>query len=380
MSQFLQVYLKRILSSTDNDFVDNYDSDRFGPEVLEKKSIKQRISRLLEKAGIVTTGARALAVNQAKRTICSGLEFVEPHLADLDWLYSNLADEESRQALVDVLAFRALGYRKIKLPTNCQAHWDNLKIAEKLADGCEQIDSGFNRWKLTKMNLLTLGYPIEIYFSPAGVVIDFMEQQYRCDTPEGTIECTEGDYVIDAGGCWGDTALYFAHKAGNNGKVYSFEFLPDNLKIYDKNLSLNPLLSPRIKRIENPLWSCGGEEVAISAYGPGSSIVPEASASTPNLLRFQSAAIDDLVENGGIEKVNFIKMDIEGAELQALKGSEQTIRRFKPKLTITVYHDLKDFWEIPEWINNLDLGYKFYLRHFTIHAEETVLYAKASYS
>ena len=70
-------------------------------------------------------------------------------------------------------------------------------------------------------------------------------------------------------------------------------------------------------------------------------------------------------------------MDIEGAELNALKGAEETIRRFKPKLAITVYHSLNDFWEIPEWLESLGLGYKFYLRHFTIHAEETVLFASA---
>jgi hypothetical protein len=68
-------------------------------------------------------------------------------------------------------------------------------------------------------------------------------------------------------------------------------------------------------------------------------------------------------------------MDIEGAELEALKGSEGVLRQFKPKLAITVYHDFKDFWTIPQYLDSLGLGYRFYLRHFTIHAEETVLFA-----
>ena len=63
---------------------------------------------------------------------------------------------------------------------------------------------------------------------------------------------------------------------------------------------------------------------------------------------------------------------------QALRGAEESIRRFQPKLAITFYHSLEDFWEIPEWIAQLGLGYQFYLRHFTIHQEETVLFAKAA--
>jgi hypothetical protein len=45
-----------------------------------------------------------------------------------------------------------------------------------------------------------------------------------------------------------------------------------------------------------------------------------------------------------------------------------------PKLAITVYHDFKDFWEIPQFLDRLGLGYRFYLRHFTIHEEERVLF------
>jgi hypothetical protein len=52
------------------------------------------------------------------------------------------------------------------------------------------------------------------------------------------------------------------------------------------------------------------------------------------------------------------------------------LRQFKPKLAITVYHDFKDFWMIPQFLDELGLNYRFYLRHFTIHAEETVLFAK----
>jgi len=70
-------------------------------------------------------------------------------------------------------------------------------------------------------------------------------------------------------------------------------------------------------------------------------------------------------------------MDIEGAELDALRGAEQTLRAFKPRLAISLYHNKTDLTEIPEYLNALDLGYEFYLDHFTIHNEETVLFARA---
>lgn len=95
-------------------------------------------------------------------------------------------------------------------------------------------------------------------------------------------------------------------------------------------------------------------------------------------MQVETLTIDDLLRNNGLERIDFIKMDIEGAELEALKGAETVIRRFRPKLAISIYHRLPDFWEIPQWIEGLGLGYRFHLRHFTIHAEETVLFAEAT--
>jgi len=70
-------------------------------------------------------------------------------------------------------------------------------------------------------------------------------------------------------------------------------------------------------------------------------------------------------------------MDIEGAEPYALKGGEKVIRKHKPKLAIASYHSLEDFVNIPLWIDGLGLGYKIYLDHFTIHWEETTVFAAA---
>jgi FkbM family methyltransferase len=86
-------------------------------------------------------------------------------------------------------------------------------------------------------------------------------------------------------------------------------------------------------------------------------------------------AIDNL-EN--IKKVTFIKMDIEGTEMDALKGAEKTILRDKPRLAICIYHSNEDMLRIAEWIHSLVPEYKLYCRQHDEYPrfDETVLYAQ----
>jgi hypothetical protein len=68
-------------------------------------------------------------------------------------------------------------------------------------------------------------------------------------------------------------------------------------------------------------------------------------------------------------------MDIEGAELESLKGAAQIIRKNKPKLAISAYHRLEDVYTLPELIKSYRDDYKFYLRHYTNSTNELVIYA-----
>ncbi len=70
-----------------------------------------------------------------------------------------------------------------------------------------------------------------------------------------------------------------------------------------------------------------------------------------------------------------IKMDIEGAEPEALCGAEKIIRRHAPVLAISVYHQVDHLWTIPLWISKACPGYSFFLRHHSDFAGETVCYA-----
>jgi len=181
--------------------------------------------------------------------------------------------------------------------------------------------------------------------------------------------------VIDAGGAWGDTALYFAEKVGATGKVFSFEFVPQNLEIFRSNLALNPTHGSRVEIIEQPLGAQSGTTVFFANRGPGTKVAT--GRNTPQDFEAITTSIDDFVRMNNVSHVDFIKMDIEGAELSALQGASETIRRFRPRLAICLYHSLRDFETIPSYLASLGCGYDFFVDHFTIHREETVLFAFA---
>ena len=72
---------------------------------------------------------------------------------------------------------------------------------------------------------------------------------------------------------------------------------------------------------------------------------------------------------------DFIKMDIEGGEQDALFGMKKIIAARKPALAISLYHRPEDIFSIPLFLNQLNPDYSFYLRNYGEHAMETVLYA-----
>lgn len=71
----------------------------------------------------------------------------------------------------------------------------------------------------------------------------------------------------------------------------------------------------------------------------------------------------------------YIKMDIEGAETEAIIGAERTIRNYKPKLAICLYHKAEDIFMIPLLIHKINSSYRMYIRHYSDCKTDTLLYA-----
>jgi len=295
------------------------------------------------------------------------------HYRKFEYLYQRLSDSYSRELLISLLAYRILGFRKIKLARNSPAYWEGIEQAQKLDTGLPAIRVPLLTWPLHCFDVKSLGFDMRVYTYAQGLAINFVQKQYVLKRDGVVCKAEPGDVVIDAGGCWGDTTLQFACEAGAKGHVYAFEFAPNNLEVMRKNIGLNPHLAPLITVVENPVGAQSGGKMFYLENGPASRV-----ASTKVDERYIECAIvsiDQFATDKKLEKVDFIKMDIEGSELDALKGAEQTIRKFKPKLAICIYHKPDDYITIPKYLSELQLGYRFYIAHHTIFLGETVLFA-----
>lgn len=146
----------------------------------------------------------------------------------------------------------------------------------------------------------------------------------------------EDDIILDAGANCGHLSIFFSKLAGANGIVYAFE--PDrfNIRRIRDNMVLNTDLAANIKIEELLLWN---ENTLVDFYeagtvGSSAVWIPD----TDKCVKKEAVRIDDWVLKNNIKKLDFIKMDIEGAEIEALDGCEQTIQKLKPNFAIASYH------------------------------------------
>jgi FkbM family methyltransferase len=372
MKSFDELLLSEILSNLGNQYSDNYDFYRFGSKPQNKTTWKSKLKTYLKKR----LGVDNVYLNIGKYQ--KSLEQLSPHLEGISNLYKNLADDDSKQLLIKLIAFKILGEEKYKLPLSTSSYWKGIEEIDQIKNINDFISVPFvggTLIKLYKFNLKQLNIPIEIYYDSSAIYSHLRIKQYEYVSNQIIIKPEAGDIVLDCGACWGDTALFFSNEVEKEGHVYSFEFIPTNIMTFNMNVNLNPQLRDKITLIPIPLGESSDQELCYIENGPGSTLTTDRTASSSKI---KTISIDDFFVKYNLKKVDFIKMDIEGAELQALKGGTNTIQKFKPKLAISIYHSMDDFTKIPEYLHSLDIGYKFYIKHGTIHLEETVLLAIAN--
>jgi len=181
----------------------------------------------------------------------------------------------------------------------------------------------------------------------------------------GRCEITKSDYIIDGGAFRGETALWFISKGA--AKVYAFEpdsynflILSENIRrneIEDEVIPFQMILSDKNSRF--PLYEIGlGRSIALEG---GNKII-------------DGITLDSFIEKEKLNKVDFIKLDVEGAELEVLKGAMETIKRFRPKMAISVYHKPDDIITILKFISEILPDARFYLSHKFYELSETILF------
>ncbi|MEZ4915723.1 MAG: FkbM family methyltransferase [Chitinophagales bacterium] len=290
----------------------------------------------------------------------------QTYIKSAEFLYTKLADSYSKEKLIELVCYRLLTPSHFKLSIENDDYLSVHRNVEKCIIDKDVYKIDFNNWNLSLFKLNSIGYNINIIYYLMGVTTTFGIEQYKYK-PQN-ISVNKNDVVLDCGGCWGDTALYFSSIA-DNVKVYSFEFIHENIKLFEKNLTLNKGCDITI--VQQPLWEDSNTYFKIVNNGPASTISIDNSKDS-----IQSICIDDFVKNADLQKIDYIKMDIEGAEEKALKGAIETIIKYKPTLAISVYHKDDDFEKLTKLIDDLDLGYKFYLDYYTAIGMEIVLFCR----
>lgn len=204
-----------------------------------------------------------------------------------------------------------------------------------------------------------------LYRKPLSSKLYSEHDQYFCND---IIHLVNDEVFIDGGAYTGDTIQQFLDTANKNNitvnRIIAFEPEAKNYKLISKFygnrkniLVINKGLSVR----EDKLYfkETGVSSALVRSKEEATTIIPVIS-------------IDAVPE---CKEATFIKMDIEGSEMDALKGAEETIKRNHPKLAICIYHSDEDMIRIIEYVHKLVPEYQLYVRHHSKSEVETVLYA-----
>lgn len=177
---------------------------------------------------------------------------------------------------------------------------------------------------------------------------------------------SEDEVFVDCGAYDGDSILAFCDALKEKGisgykKIYAFEADEGNAHKLRKNLSRLENVQLIVKGVYDKVCTLHFSESGTM----GSMVADEGS-------RIEATTIDETI---GDEEVTFIKMDIEGCELKGLRGAEKTIKRWKPKLAICVYHRVEDLVTIPQYIQSLRPDYKLFFRNYRQIGLDSIIYA-----
>ncbi len=179
----------------------------------------------------------------------------------------------------------------------------------------------------------------------------------------GSLQFGSDEVYVDGGTYNGDSIqLFIEHVGGHYSKIYGFEPDGRTFKVLRQRFGN----TPGIELHNCGLYSTSGM-LGFSADSSRAAKIDEQSAT-----RIRVAKLDDVVS----DRVTFVKMNIEGAEIDALEGSRRTIASWAPKLAISAYHRASDLWRLARLIRELNSGYSLFLRQHDGGIIETVLYAK----
>ena len=171
----------------------------------------------------------------------------------------------------------------------------------------------------------------------------------------------DDEVFVDGGAFRGETSRLFTEFAGQRyEKIYAFE---PGLDFEETGPAK---FIPRLEWHRQALWD-KDETLTITGTGEGAEVRPY-EGSGPCI---PGVTLDSVLDG---RRASFIKLDVEGSELRALRGAEHTIRTHRPRIAVSVYHRKEDIVTIAQYLRSLIPDYGLRLRHYHTNYFETILY------
>lgn len=298
-----------------------------------------------------------------------------------DTLWRRLGDDSSRALLLRFFAYRALGPAHVRLqfdPLEYRRAVVELSARTIVDGGALGVGSLPLEWQFHLYDLTAAGYPLRMLGQQLPLASTFVLSQYAYrDLSVGAFP-RPGDVALDVGGCWGDTALWLAHHVGPDGAVHTFEPTPRNRALLERNLALNPEVASRVTVWSEPLGPVAGETVwirdAVSAGAQTQADRELLAGSDGDVVELRTETIDALVSRGALPRVDFLKIDVEGADVGVLEGARETLVEHRPRLALACYHKPDDLPRFADLVAELGLPYRWYLQCSTMTDVDTVLF------
>ncbi len=244
---------------------------------------------------------------------------------------------------------------------------DYNEIYEKAKSLHEHIDDYiwlYNNLKDYSSKKLLYGILNNWYQYDFITLKECMNSNYKHYFDLDIIPYSNNQVFVDVGAYIGDTILDYINTYNNYKKIYCYEITLETMAKLKNNLSKYNNIIYRNKAVAND---------NTIMYLKESSINSSANQVDSNgTIEVESINLD----NDILEKIDIIKMDIEGGEYNALIGCKNHIINDKPTLLISVYHNNEDLWKLPKLIHEYN-NYDFYLRYYSnyIFPTEIVLFA-----
>lgn len=303
-----------------------------------------------------------------------GIKCVPPHKLDQNvHIFVSVFQAENIIADLSVRGFHIINS---ELPSNLNLYElirfkQSGKLYNENYDKLETVFSLLSDELSKQVFMSRIQYNILLYKNIKIFDTVYSKNQYF---PDDIIALKSNETFIDGGGYTGDTIRDFLVRTKNNfDSIYSFELDLQNyiaMNEYVKKLPKNH--SQKIFIYPQGL-SNQAEKVGLTGNKANTHI-------SESGVFFDSfgelVALDEVIKNRSA--VTFIKLDVEGSELNALIGMTQTIKESNPKMAVCIYHKPEDVYEIPLFLHKINPTYRFFLRHHGrdwFYANETVLYA-----